>query len=94
VSGISSNGRAASPIGRAAAEFQRMTGQRVERVVGMTRMEDGWGLTLEVVELERVPDSTNVIATYDLSVGEDGDLREFTRTRRYYRNMVDHEDDG
>jgi hypothetical protein len=46
---------------------------------------------MEVVELERIPASTNVIGTYDVVVDRSGELLEFTRTHRYHRNRADDE---
>ena len=47
----------------------------------------GW-----VVELERIPASTNVMATYEAVVDFDGNVVEYARVRRYHRNQVDGND--
>lgn len=76
---------------RARSEFEELTGRPVDRVVGIEADDGGWRLTVETIELERVPASTNVIGTYDVVVGADGTVQEFMRTRRYHRNRADDE---
>lgn len=65
-----------------------MTGRRVDSVSGLHRSDDGWDLTIEVVELERIPASTSVLGTYEATLLDDGSLAEFERVRRYYRNQA------
>jgi hypothetical protein len=36
-----------------------------------------------------VPDSTDVLGSYAVSVDERGELEGYTRTRRYYRSQVE-----
>jgi hypothetical protein len=81
-----------SDLVRAAAEsFEALTGRRVEAVSAACRQEEGWRLTVEAVELERLPASTSLLASYEVLVDPDGDICEYRRTRRYYRNRVDEE---
>jgi len=44
-------------------------------------------VTVEVVELERVPRSTDIVASYDVEVDADGELVGYERINRYYRNQ-------
>ena len=76
---------------RAAREQMReLTGRQVESVLGVRRGDDGgWEALVEVVELRRVPDSTDVLASYLLVLDDDCELQEYRRTRRYYRNQVE-----
>jgi hypothetical protein len=76
---------------KARSEFEELTGRPIDRVVGVEPEDAGWRLTVEVVELERIPASTNVIGTYDVVVGREGEVHEFARTRRYHRNRADEE---
>jgi len=52
----------------------------------------GWKIGLEVLEVSRVPASTDVLATYEVTVDNDGDLVSYSRTRRYYRSQAASED--
>ena len=49
-------------------------------------------MTLEVVEVERVPPTTSVLGSYEALVDPEGNLLEYSRVRRYVRSQV--HDDG
>lgn len=84
--------RIAAVVGAARREIEALTGRPVESVSAVRRSDDGWVVSLEVVELERIPASTSVLGTYEAVVDGDGSLVEYERTRRYYRNRADEED--
>jgi gas vesicle protein GvpO len=87
-----SNGHvsAAEIARRARAQMGELTGQPVEGVLAVRRSDDGgWEVTVQVLELERIPNSTDVLGAYELSIGKDGEVAEYRRTRRYYRNQVE-----
>ena len=69
----------------AARQLLELTGREVEGVTGLERSEDGWTIQVEVVEMRRIPDTTDVLALYELDVDEDGDLDGYRRLRRYVR---------
>jgi hypothetical protein len=81
-----------SVVERARRDLEDLLGHPVERVAGATREEDGWRLTIDVVELERIPDSTSVLGSYDVSVDQEGEIRGYERLRRFYRNRTDEEE--
>ena len=60
-----------------------------ESVSTVARTADGWRVGLEVVEVRRIPESTDVLATYELQLDADGELLHFERTHRYYRSEAD-----
>lgn len=65
-----------------------LTGRDSESVVGLQQTEDGWRLLLEVVEVARVPASTDLIGVYDLTLDKDGQLLEYERVSRYVRSQA------
>lgn len=69
----------------AAQQLVALTGRAAESVIGIQRTEDGWLVELEVVESRRIPDSTDILATYQVETDEDGDLTGYHRVRRYVR---------
>jgi len=83
----STNGRpkAADAVRRAAVQLAELTGRRPENVLGVQRADDGWTVTLELLELQRVPNSTDLMGCYVVSLDGDGDLVGYERTRRYAR---------
>jgi pyruvate/2-oxoglutarate dehydrogenase complex dihydrolipoamide acyltransferase (E2) component len=68
-----------------------LRGVDAEAVSGLTRSAEGWVVTLEVVELRRIPESTDVLATYEVEVDEDGRLLRYRRCGRYHRAQADRE---
>jgi hypothetical protein len=76
---------------RARAQVEELTGRPVEGVSGIERDPDGWRVMLEVTELPRIPESTSLMATYEAIVDDEGNLLQYNRSRRYYRNHADEE---
>jgi Gas vesicle synthesis protein GvpO len=70
-------------------ELSALVGCPAEGVTGIRRNDDGWIVTVEVMELGRVPETTDVMATYDVHVDQDGDVTEYQRLRRYLRAQVE-----
>lgn len=73
----------------AARQFAELSSREVEGVSGLQRTDDGWVVELDVLELRRVPDTTDVLATYEISVDTSGDLQGYRRTHRYVRGQAD-----
>ncbi len=75
----------------ARSEVAQITGRHVETVSGMRRDggEDSWVVSVEVLELERVPNTMDLLASYDVTLSEDGDVLGFERRRRYHRAAAD-----
>lgn len=72
----------------AARQLQQLTGQEVEGITGLHRGDDGWTVEVDVLELRRVPTTTDVLATYEVEVDEDGELMGYRRRHRYVRGEV------
>jgi gas vesicle protein GvpO len=80
---------AARIVRRAREHLRDLHGSEPESVSALERNADGWLVTLEVVELRRVPDSTDLLATYQVELDSDGGLLGFRRGGRYYRAQAD-----
>jgi hypothetical protein len=74
-------------IEKGVVQLAALTGREPESVAGVNRVDDGWDLTVEVIELERIPPSTNVVATYEAELNDEGNLVGYRRRGRYYRNQ-------
>ncbi|MGP3949979.1 gas vesicle protein GvpO [Streptomyces sp. 7N604] len=70
----------------AALHVQGFTGRQPEGVTSLEHDEGGWRVGIEVVETHRIPDSTDVLAEYQVEVDEEGELLSYHRDRRYYRS--------
>ena len=79
-------------VERGRREVEYLTGRPVDSVSSVHRADRGWLLTIELVELERIPASTSVLASYDVELDADGSLTGYERTRRYYRNQPSEDD--
>lgn len=77
----------------AAQQLLQLTGREVEGVTGLERTDDGWMVEVEVVEVRRIPDTTDVLALYELTVDTDGDLEGYRRLQRYVRGAPGQERD-
>ncbi|MER7723056.1 gas vesicle protein [Streptomyces sp. NPDC096323] len=51
--------------------------------------DDGWSADVEVVEVERVPDTMSVMASYRVQLDPQGRLMSYERLRRYARGQID-----
>lgn len=69
--------------------FEALTGKVPEAISGLAPGKEGWKVTFDVVELERIPQTTDVLASYEMELDENGDLVNYRRVGRYYRNQVD-----
>ena len=76
---------ATEAAGAAARQLTELTGRDVEGVSGLERTDDGWRVRLDVVELHRIPETTDLLAVYDVDVDTNGELTSCVRIRRYSR---------
>lgn len=75
-------------VTRGRRDLEQLIGRRVESVSAVRKCDDGWTVLFEVLELERVPDSTSVLGSYETSLDDRGALLGYERCRRYHRNQV------
>jgi hypothetical protein len=76
---------------RAAHELRDFVGATPTGVVGLDRVDDGWRVSLEVLELRRVPDTSSIMACYDVELDDEGELVGYRRTGRYVRGRTSDE---
>lgn len=74
---------------QAREQFEELTGNVPESISALNRTDDGWQMKAEVVELERVPDTMSLLASYTVTLDNNGDVSEYERTRRYTRGRDD-----
>ena len=71
----------------AARQLVELTGKEPEGVVGLDRSDDGWKVEVEVLEVSRIPNTTDVLAMYEVEVDGKGSLQGYRRVRRYVRGV-------
>ena len=63
-----------------------LTGFAAESVSGLEWDGESWLATVDVCELERIPSTSDVIASYVVQLDEGGALLGYKRTRRFHRS--------
>ena len=69
----------------AKATVKDMTGFDPETVSGLQWDGETWLISVEVCELQRVPNTTDVMASYVVQLDDGGGLLGYKRERRYSR---------
>ncbi|MEV0600423.1 gas vesicle protein [Streptomyces sp. NPDC050315] len=75
---------------RAADGLAELIRHRLEGVSAVCRSEnDGWIVNVDVLEVARIPDTTSLLATYEVELDSAGDLLQYRRVARYRRGAQD-----
>ena len=71
-------------------ELADITGLKPEAVTSLERSQDGgtWWVTVELLELSRVPETDDLIGSYEAELDESGELISYRRVRRYARSQA------
>lgn len=80
---------AAQAMRGAAQQLGELLGSAPESVSTLQPTQDGWLADVEVVELERVPDTMTIMASYRVTLDAEGMLLGYERLRRYARGQLD-----
>ncbi|MDR3473952.1 MAG: gas vesicle protein [Devosia sp.] len=72
----------------AKAELARLTGLTADHVSAVRGDDDGWRVVVDLIELKRIPPSTDVLAAYEATYAPSGSLLGFRRIRRYFRDLM------
>jgi hypothetical protein len=62
-----------------------LTGLKADTVSGMSKSEDGWHVNIDMIQMRCVPDCSDMLATYETLVDEQGDLLRYQRTKTFRR---------
>jgi Gas vesicle synthesis protein GvpO len=73
-------------------EIAALTAKQPEGVTEVERTEDGWTVGIELVEDQRIPSSSDILAIYETTIDADGELLSYRRVRRYARGRGDSEE--
>ena len=73
----------------ALSTVEELTGYSAEAVTGLEWDDELWQVTVDVLELARVPNTTDVMGTYAVQLDERGTLRGYRRTGRFLRGQVE-----
>jgi hypothetical protein len=76
-------------VDEAKRKLKEVLGVEPERVSGFDRSNGRSTVTLEVVEVHRVPETTDVLASYEVAFDEDRNLVSMSEVRRYLRAQIE-----
>jgi len=66
-----------------------LIGNQIDGIIGVSPSEDGWQVTVEVVERKSVPDTQDIIGRYELDLNSDRSVSGYRRLDRYRRADTD-----
>jgi len=66
-------------------QLAQVTGFKPVAVVGSYKDEEGWHISVDMLEMARLPESTDVIGTYVAVLDEKGDMVKFDKKRARLR---------
>lgn len=78
----------AKALQQATQDFIDLVGVEPESLSGVESTHDGWRFWLEVEELARIPPSTSVMASYEVTTDGRGGIAGFRKSRRYLRSQT------
>jgi len=74
---------------RARRQLGEITGLEPQAVTSLERQDDGtWRVTVELLELSRLPETDDLLGAYEVELDESGDLLGYRRVRRYTRSQT------
>lgn len=82
----------AEAIERAKEQVVQLIGRPVDSVSGLARADRGWRVRVDIVELERIPPTTNVMGSYEVELDDRGELVGYELLHRYHRGQVGEEE--
>ena len=87
------NGRlSAAELGRAAlTTVHELTGYQPEAVTALEWDGEYWQITVDALELSRVPNTTDLLGEYAVQLDEGGTLHGYRRLRRFQRGQANQE---
>jgi hypothetical protein len=75
---------------QARRQVSELTGLQAETVTGLNRGgDDRWVVTLEALELARVPSTMDVLGTFEVTISADGELLGFRRLGHRRRSSTE-----
>lgn len=75
---------------RAKKELKAVIGLEVSSITGVSRVkDDGWQVTVELIERKAVPDTQDLLGLYEVRLDEDGHLISFDRKKVRHRMDIE-----
>ena len=68
-------------IKKAQEDFARLSKIPVDGVVGLSKTDEGWVVSLEALERRAIPDTMDVLGLYEIRLDDEGNLLGFDRKK-------------
>jgi len=78
---------------RAKAQLAEVTGFSPVAAVGGFKDEEGWHISVDVLEMARLPESTDMIGTYMVTLDQEGNMVKFEKKRARLRGEAYEEEE-
>ncbi len=78
---------------RAKEQLAEVTGFNPVAAVGGFKDEEGWHISVDVLEMARLPESTDIIGTYVVSLDPEGNMVKFEKMRARLRGEAYEEEE-
>jgi len=62
-------------------DFTRLSNIPVNGIIGLSRTEEGWVVSLEALERRAIPDTMDVLGLYEVRLDSEGNLLGFDRKK-------------
>jgi hypothetical protein len=72
----------------ASKQLSELTNLKLDSVSAVDKKESGWHVTVNLVELSRIPHSTDVLGSYEVELDLEGNLESYQRGPRYLRDQT------
>ena len=66
---------------KAKTRVEQVTGLKASSVIGVAKEEGQWVIALEMLEKKSIPDSMDILGTYEVKMDGEGNVLDFARTR-------------
>ena len=68
-------------VNKAQEEFSSLSKLPVNAVIGLSKVEEGWMVSLEALERKAIPDTMDVLGVYEVCMDSDCNFVRFERKR-------------
>lgn len=75
-------------ISSAKVQMEALTGLLADSVTGISKVDSGWKMMINMLELKRIPPSTDVLVNFAADLDVEGNVTGFERSRSYLRNQI------
>ena len=73
---------------KAEEQLAQLTADRPVAVVAVFRDEEGWHVTIDMLEMARIPESTDLLGVYEAVLDPEGNMLKFERKMTHNRGDI------